>query len=323
MKCFLSGYQAVTGDIETQLIRAGVAHRCYSFVYVEKIPGLASATKGFQGAYAASVKNKVEIMMDSGVYSYRMLRDKLLKSGKGLKQLPDTEDFIRLYVDYIKANHKNWGFCMTLDFLPDAKENFIRHKRLLKMGVRPTPVFHGDATIDYVRRYKEELGHDFIGLGGIYRRAYTVSNNAPVMNFSASKYLESMFSAGERYGVKFHGLAVTSASTLCNWPFHSCDSSTWSRQAGYGVLMRFDPVRRRISYVHVSTRAVKNLNVSYKSNKSAVAGLKKEIEAEGFDFEALQSDHVARHLYNAKAMISMAAFATKLHGQGVWKSLYA
>lgn len=323
MKCFLSGYQATNGEIETKLIQAGVTHRCYSFVYVEKIPSLPSATKGFQTAYAASVKHKVEIMMDSGVYSYRMFRAKMLKNGTDLKGLPDTEDFIRLYVEFIKANSKKWGFYMTLDFLPDAKENFARHKRLLKMGVRPTPVFHGDATVDYVRRYKEELGHDFIGLGGLYRRAFTVSSAAPVMNYSTVKYLESMFNAGERYGVKFHGLAITSASTLCKWPFYSCDSSTWSRQAGYGIIMRFDPVRHRISYVHVSTRTVKNLNVSYKSNLNAVAGLKKEIEAEGYDFEALQSDHVARHLYNARAMISMAAFATKLHGQGVWKSLYA
>lgn len=314
MKCYLSGFQGTNEIAETQLIEAGVIERCYSYVYVSKVPGLPTYTKGFAGAYKASVGHNVDIMMDSGVFSYRSYKKKLIDAGKPLGDFPTDEEFIRLYVKWVKANQDKWGFCVTLDFGFDAAANFERHKRLLKMGIRPIPVFHGDASIDYVRRYKEELGHDFIGLGGVTWRGRSIGNKSPVLSYSASKYISAMFNAGERYGVKFHGLAITSAALMYQWPFYSVDSSTWSRQAGYGILMRLDPVRRKITYLHVSTREVKGINTSYKSNSKAVAKLKEEIEADGYNFEELQTSYLLRHVHNVRTMKALTVDATKMHG---------
>ena len=92
------------------------------------------------------------IMLDSGVYSLRSYRRKLLGLGKPLDKLLTEDDYIEQYVGYCKKYRKKWDFYVTIDLVKVQAEIYERHLRLEEMGIRPAPVYHGDDHIDYIRR---------------------------------------------------------------------------------------------------------------------------------------------------------------------------
>lgn len=313
MRIYLSGWQASTKERERAVVKAGVIdHRCFSFASIQKIPGLPYHLPHIQGSYDVCVKHKVGIMLDSGVFGYRSYKRYLEKTGKPVK-LPTEEQFVRQYVDYCLANQSKWNFCVTVDFVENAAEILKRHKQLEKMGIRPMPVFHGDSSIDYLDCYAD-MGYDWVAIGALPR-----FKKKPK---TLRRYLETCFNRADKLGMKLHGLALTASWQMLDFPFFSVDSSSWSRVAGYGGLMRFSEETGRLSILHVSTRDAAETG-SVKQNKHAMKLLERTLNDEGFDLQKLQEDFVARHVYNAKTMQQLAAFATKKHaaGGGKWDLL--
>lgn len=305
MNVYLAGWQGSTLEREERAIKAGVIkHRCISFANVVKIPGLPYYVKGIHAGYTQCVKHGVGIMMDSGVFSYRTHKSYLMRTKKGLGTLPELDDYIRLYVEFCKANHKKWDFYVTVDLTKVASKNIIIHKRLEKMGIRPMPVFHGDDTIEYLRRY-HDMGYDYICVGSVTMKA-TVTK--------ARRYFDSIFNMGAKLGLTFHGLAQTAPWVMLDYSWRSVDSSSWSRAAGYGCILRFNEEKSRMSTMHISDRmsSVARLHRNPKMSQA----VKRDVEAEGYDFAELQSDHTARHIYNAATMLKLAAVADKRQGGG-------
>ena len=313
MDLFLAGYQASTTKRETFLIEeGGVTHRCISYANIEKIPGLPFFVKGIYQGYKVCVKKKVGIMMDSGVISYKTYAEYVRRTGKKVN-LPDRDKWVEGYAAFCRKYGHLWDFYVTVDFRTNCAENLEIHGRLEKLGIRPTPVYHGDDELDYLRRYKDK-GYDFICLGAIAQKKITGRDT--------SQYLDAVFNAGEKWGIKFHGLAVTTAWMVLNYPWQSCDSSSWSRVAGYGCIIRFDERTGRMDTLRVSDRHVpaSQDRMSLRTNKSAWQRLQKELEDEGYDFGLLQTDHTWRHLYNARTMQKLAAAAgTRQRG---WRKLF-
>jgi hypothetical protein len=309
VKCFLAGWQASNTARETRAIKAGVIkNRCFSFANMVKVPGLPFHLPGTEQGYHACVKHKVGIMMDSGVISYRTHREYLLRSGKGLGSLPEADDYIRMYVEYCKEFAHLWDFYVTIDFGIVAKDNFERHIKLEKMGIRPMPVFHGDDTEEYLRRYADR-GYTYIGIG-----TSKIQHRTTV--FKKRQYLDTVFNAGVKYGLEFHGLAMTAPWIMLDYSWRSVDSSSWSRTAGYGCILRFDPDTDRISILHVSDRdsSAGKLHL----NGGAMKRVQRELESEGYDFHEIQTDHTVRHIYNAATMLKLAAAAEARHSVGHW-----
>jgi len=304
MKVYLAGYQGSTPEREERLIRAGVdKNRCFSFANLSPIPGLPFMVKGICDGYETCLKFKqTGIMMDSGVFSYRTHRARLIKNGADLGQLPTPEGYMKLYVKWCKKFSKHWDFYVTVDMRPNCAENLELHNKLESMGIRPMPVYHGDDNIDYLARYAAK-GYDYICLGS------TPSVRTGVQQFR--RYYDHVFNWGEKNRVRFHGLAVTKPWSMIGYPWRSVDSSSWSRAAGYGNILRFDENTQRLTTLHVSDRVSSAARLHL--NKDLRSRIKKDLEAEGYDFEELHTDHTARHIYNAATMLKLAAFAEAIH----------
>ncbi len=310
--CFLAGYQASTTERELRLVNSGaVTHRCFSFANLVKIPGLPYYLPGAMQGYQVCLKHGVGIMMDSGVFSYRTHRAYLKRTGKDLSQLPSEEAYVELYVDWCKKHQKKWDFYVTIDLDIFSEENCVRHAMLEKMGIRPMPVVHGDDSIDKYLKIYADRGYTYICIG-VYRKLRTTVSQQ-------RRYLDAVFNVGAKLGLEFHGLAVTTPWMVLSYPFRSIDSSSWSRAAGYGSIMRFDSHTERMSTLHISERMSSSSKLH--QNSAALARVKKEIEAEGYDFTELQNDHTARHQYNAATMQKLVKAADAKHRTGGWRFL--
>lgn len=288
-----------------------VKHRCVSFAHVVKLRGLPSFIPGAPGALKVCTEAGVGIMMDSGVFSLRSYKRKLLALGKSLDTLLTEDEYVSQYVDFCKAYSKRWDFYVTVDMVKVQSVIYKLHIRLQEMGIRPTPVYHGDSSIDYLRRYADQ-GYKLICIG--------TQSKARHRSNKRRDFLGAIFEEGEKLGLKYHALGVTAAWQMINYPWWSLDSSSWSQYATFGSIVTFDPKTRRLDPVHVSDRACSVEVV----NSRVLEAVREHVEAEGFIWKDLRTDMTARHCYNAKTMYDLAKYCTKRHrsvSEGTWGCL--
>jgi hypothetical protein len=319
VRIYLAGWQATRRLRELELIqRSGIKHRCYSFANLYKIPNFPYFIDGkthvcgtFEGAYQACLENKVGIMMDSGVFSYRNYKKLLIEKGKLTDKFPTQDQFIHYYVDYVKQFHKKWDWYATVDMEWSAPKIFKWHSYVVSLGIKPVPVFHGDASIDWLKKY-HDLGHTFIALGS--------TKSLRASNKHWAQYLDNVFNVGVKLGLTFHGLGMTQPWMMLGYDFASVDSSWWTRSAGFGSIMQWDDVKERMSILHISPRSSEAKGQVFKQNLSAMQRLREEVGAAGFDLDVLCNDFVERHIWNARTMMALLASANK-RSRGTWSSL--
>jgi hypothetical protein len=313
MRLYFSGWQATNKKRESVVVKAdAIRHRCFSFAMIQKLPGLPYYLPKLQGAYDVCRKHKVGIMMDSGVVSWRSYRATLRKAGKDTSKLPDETTFIQLYVDYVKAHKDEWDMYFTIDLERNAEDIFRRHYAIEEMGITPVPVFHGDSSLDILRKYRDK-GCTLMGLAS-WRTIRTQQTQ-----FRA--YFDGCFNLGEKIGMKFHGLAMTAPWLMLTYPWFSVDSSSWSRVAGYGSIMYFDEHKSRMSTFHISDRHSEGKSGAAKENGRMMDCVKEMVTNEGFDFGELQTDFVQRHVWNGKQMLKLVDTAEKRTQSG-WLPLF-
>lgn len=314
MLVHLAGWQASTEARESRLIKAGaIKARCISFANVVKIPGFPYYVKGIDLGYQTCVKYKIPIMMDSGVFSYRRYGERLRAKNdkKALAQFPSEKEFIRLYVEFCKANASKWSFYVTTDITVVGADNWKRHEYLEKLGLRPTPVYHGDGSsdLDYLRRYADK-GYKKICIG-----------SSPILRTSDKQkrhYFDATFNQLIKLGMVAHGLGFTTPWMMAEYPWDTVDSSSWSRAAGYGSIMRFSEETMRLETIHVSD-VISSAGQLHAVSDVAMKRLRKEVEAEGYDWHELQTDHTARHLCNARTMNKLGEWASRQQTR-TWRS---
>jgi hypothetical protein len=296
-------------------------YRCFSFASTVKIPGFPYHLPHIEGSVQACIKNGIGIMMDSGVVGFRTYKTSLKKAGKDLSKIPTDLEFTKLYVSYIKATQQHWDFFMGCDHLQEAESIYQNHLFVESLGIRPVPVFHGDkAASDYVRRYAD-LGYDFLAISS-WKTIRTGQKKF-------RQYLDEVFNICSRLKMRVHGLAMTASYMMCEYPFFSVDSSSWSRAAGYGTIFRFDEDARRMSSFHISDRATKGKGADAKHNIAFMQRVKEDVESCGYSFDVMRQAEgeeafVLRHIWNAQQMEKLAQYATKIHasgGLGSWEPL--
>ena len=310
----LSGWQATCYKDESKLIAAGaILHRCVSFAYIHRIEGFPYFSPRSVEGYEACVDGGVGILMDSGVFSFRAHKRSLQVKGKDTSKLPTEEEFMRLYVAFCKKHSNKWDAYITVDLDLVAANNYKRHVQLEKMGIRPVPVLHGD---DSVREYMEQYharGYDYIAVSSPPGLGRTSMNRK-------RQYLDTVFNVAERLGVRVHGLAFTSPWAMITYPWYSVDSSGWSRSASLGCISRFDESTERMSVVHVSDRS----SDKQVQNPAIMKAVRTHVEKEGYNWKELQTDYVIRHLFNAREMLKLAAYADSKRKNGTggkWRSI--
>jgi hypothetical protein len=296
---YLSGYFGSRSITEQQWLKlTGCKFRCYSYAYT--CPGAFYYNKRMEKSLEDTIAAGVGIMMDSSAFSFHkfvaknmgQISGKKSKTGANKYNYSDIERLrdhtIENYVEFVKQHGKEWDFYINFDYIKHCPTIYKMQKLLEKKGIRPTPVYHGDHSEDWLRRYCEE-GYKIIGIGSIPRDTF----------HKKRYYYDTCFNIAEKFGVKLHGLGQTSLSIMFQYPWYSVDSATWVKTAAYGKIIFIDPYRNVIGQLHISD-SHSDFKGSYNGlPKSVQKALRDQIESYGFDFDKMRGDLGLRSAYNA------------------------
>jgi hypothetical protein len=275
---------------EMDLIDQGCKYRCYSYAYTCK--GAFYYTKKMAEALECSIKNNVGVMMDSAAHSIHQLSSKGMRKRKGKFRVDDVEELIKIvknqYLKYVLKEGKHWDFYVNFDYVKNCPIIYDMQKELERKGIKPIPVYHGDRTIDWLRRYCEE-GYKLIGIASV--RSYGPYKDK-------RRYYDEVFNVTEKYGALTHGFAMTGLSLMFGYPWYSVDSATWAKTAAYGSILHADRNRNVIGEIHITDKVVQGKTRYNQLPKDLQKDLKRIVEKSGFDFEQLRVDGRMRSLYN-------------------------
>lgn len=275
---------------EMDLITNGCKYRCYSYAYTCK--GAFYYTKKMAEALKVSIDNGIGVMMDSAAHSVHQLAGKGLRKRSGKFRVTDIDELKKIvidqYTEYALKEGKKWDFYVNFDYVRDCPIIYDMQKFLEKRGLKPIPVYHGDKSIDWLRRYCEE-GYKLIGIGSI--KSYGAYKDK-------RHYYDAVFNVTEKYGALTHGFAMTGLSLMFSYPWYSVDSATWAKTAAYGSILHADKNRNVIGEIHITDKIVNGKTRYNALPKELQKDLRTIVEKSGFDFAELRVDGRARSLYN-------------------------
>ena len=323
---YLSGFRAVLKEhkdknYEMELLwikRSGCKYRCMNFAYV--CPGAFYYQPKIEDMYKACIAKDVGIFMDSSAYSFFqfILKDSGKKSStkKSLteKEFNDKRDkTIKQYVDFVKKDSKHWDFYANFDYRKNCELIWNMQKKLEKQGIAPSPVYHGDDSLDWFKRYCD-AGYRIICIGGFpqKRRGFHPKR----------QFFEKIFKIADEYKVKLHGFAFTYIASMVEFPWYAVDSSTWAKTAAYGMILVPDNDRNVMRSIHVSDRHSAN-NSSYNLMPKTI---QREIEdlvtKAGFDWDKIRTSVYERCTYNAWIYMHLDKFLDLDYTKATWEDLF-
>lgn len=274
-------------ELEEEFLRCtGTRYRCFSFVYLD--PEAIYWSPRAEESFRVNIEHGNKIMLDSGAFSFQMFLIKKKNVGD-MKVL--REKTIEQYVSFLEKYQKKVEWYVTFDYDQDVNVVWDITLRMKKMGLRPVPVYHGDQSLAWLKKYLD-AGYQRIGISSLTRRR---------SDYRQTRfYLDNVFRTVEGYKVKLHGFAVTSTALAYAYPWHSVDSSSWSRTASYGAIYALEPSLGKMTAQHVSLTG--GLKASTKSSTSlsgdALKSLRTQVEAFGFDFDLLRRSLSYRFIFN-------------------------
>lgn len=206
------------------------------------------------------------------------------------------------YCEFIKRNQDiievvDGDLCASvLDGIGDPLLTWQNQQAMERLGVRPLPCFHYGEDERYLEWYIEH--YSYITLGGM----------VPISTPQLVHWLDRIW---DRYltksdgtpKLKVHGFGLTSRMLMERYPWYSVDSSSWVQIAANGGVMspRFGtiPVSENSP---AAKQANRHVNTMPPYQREALI---KHLEEDGFEFQRLQTEYVARWAYNCWAFTKM------------------
>lgn len=179
---------------------------------------------------AKSVKeeNKVSLFLDSGVFG-------AWNRGEALD--------IQQYCDFIKRNDSYLTCYAGMDVIPgkfgqkrtpqqveeSAAQSAKNQDFMRKQNLKPIPIFHQGESFHWLEKMMAD-NEPYIG----------ISTAKDLTHREHRVWLDQVFTmATDSSGVpyfKTHGFGITTISLLLRYPWWTCDSTTWSLAAGFGLI---------------------------------------------------------------------------------------
>lgn len=265
---YFSGYTCETKAEIPVMSRSKLRYRCFSYAFLgEKAPFPRTNTRA---ALEWCKEQGTRLFLDSGAFSFH--------TSKMLSKVTNIDEYVDAYARYViqtKERGIKWDFFVTFDHVKVAPEVYRVTKKLEKeYGLRSVPVYHGDSSLDWFRRYVDE-GHKLICVGRV----------KALGSMGLRRYYETIFEEADKLGgIKLHGLMVTGVN-MFKLPWFSVDSATWTRLAANGRLLTIDRRRKKIGHFRVSRVHIPT-------------ALRELIEANGFDPHLVATSPEERAVYN-------------------------
>lgn len=216
----------------------------------------------------------------------------------------DSEAFVTYldrYITYCKANASKFDFYVTLDAIFNPELSWELYQLLLNEGLKPLPVYHFGEPIEYLKKMREET--DYIGIGGIGQDV--TSKKFIPFGDEVFKYLKGS-------NTRTHGFAMSSATLLQKYPWHSVDSTTPFVHSRNGCIMLPSVAGSRFSYLKphifdVTERTLGRRNGSHFLTTSPLwkEAFKKYAETLQIDPEAFYDSYQLRDVANSIFMSRM------------------
>lgn len=250
---YLSGSTGAHGVNEDMLTKvSGSNFRCFSFAYTGTESPVYAKVQA--DALHECMEKGYRIFLDSGGHTFHNFRYKNWGMKKlGLVDMPRADrakaldklmrHFLESYALYVKKCYDaGYAFDFYVTFDAERRCALIREltDELFKLGIHPVPVYHGDASLDYVRRYIDE-GHKLIGVG--------TSLEGKRNKLTRQRYYASVIELCGKHNVKCHGFAITGDMMFqfpwyCFTPSHKVltkDGWKYSSQVRQGTeVLAFD-----------------------------------------------------------------------------------
>lgn len=269
---YFSGYSCDPKAEVSIMERTGLKYRCFSYAFLGEKGETPYPSKPVKQALAWCQQNGTRIFLDSGAFSFH--------TSKMLAKVTNIDEFIDHYARYVIASKEagvNWDFFVTFDYVKVAAEVWrVTQKLEREYGLRPVPVYHGDASLDWFRKYVD-AGHKLICVGRI----------KALGSSELRRYYERVFELADKLGgIKLHGLMVTGLN-MFRFPWYSVDSATWTRLAANGRLLLIDRRRKKIGHFQVSRVKIP-------------VALQEVMAVNGFDPGTLSTSAGERAVYNVR-----------------------
>jgi len=136
---------------------------------------------------------------------------------------------VKDYAEFLHKYSHHFKEYFNLDVIGDFDATWDNQDYLEGEGLEPVPVFQYGTPLEVLRIVVRK--YSFIGLGGM----------VPVPRKQLRQWLDYVFYDKEgslRFpDIRFHGLGLTTANLLQEFPFDSVDSSTWLVAKRFGEII--------------------------------------------------------------------------------------
>ncbi len=158
----------------------------------------------------------VNLIIDSGAFTF-------MNTG-GIS----VKEWIRIVKTFEYIKNKE---IIGLDVIGNAKESHRNYIVIRKEIPSIMPTFHVDSEIKYLKKYLEYT--DRIAIGGMVPYKSRIGQLKVELNKIFSLFNENNLP-------KFHAFGYFSQEILENYPFYSCDASTWQNYGRFGEFHKFE-----------------------------------------------------------------------------------
>jgi hypothetical protein len=229
-----------------------------------------------------------KVFLDSGAFSAWTLGATL--------SLDAYCDYICKHWDIIRYDEGRTLMASVLDGIGNAEETWQNQQameanfRARGWPVCPLPCFHFGEPEYYLERYL--AGYEYITIGGMVGKP-----TDQLRTWLDRIWNKHMVDGSGRPRIKVHAFGVTSIPLMEEYPWYSCDSSSWVQMAAFGNIV-VPGIRGMIAVSGKSpARHEAGKHVSTLSPPE-VEHVHRILEAHGFTYERLSEDTYARRAWN-------------------------
>lgn len=236
--------------------------------------------------------------VDEQKYVDNMRRDGkrvFLDSGAFSAMTLGVEINIQEYCSYIQRNRDILLFedgvlmASVLDGIGDPLKTWNNQQHMEYLGAKPLPCFHYGEDERYLEHYV--TNYPYITIGGMVGKAR--KQLEIWLDRIWSKFL---IDGNGKPKLKVHAFGVTTVSLMEDYPWHSCDSSSWIQSAAFGSIITPEHGALSISSKSPSRHDEGRHFTTLKPVEQE--HLKNMFEQQGFNFERLANVYQSRAAYN-------------------------
>ncbi len=238
-------------------------------------------------------KNQARIFLDSGAFSAYSLGVELSVS-EYCDYIVRNQDILRVEGNDIMASVLD-GIGDPLQTWRNQNEMEMRFKADYGLNLRPLPCFHAGEDERYLEHYV--ANYEYITLGGMVG-----SSTKQLMVWLDRIWDRFLTDGAGNPKLKVHGFGITSVPIMNEYPWYSCDSSSWIQSAAFGsVIMPGVSANAPAWPINVSEKSPSRHDANQHMTTLSpveVDYLFQVLEKNGFTYERLSSVYESRAAYN-------------------------